>query len=264
MFLRAATDILIRLSRSCVSTSAKAELIQALGRGRGVNRTAADPLQIDLLTNVCLPLTIDEVVSWETVKVGAEAVMLAAGVWLDSPSDMAKVWPHVWPTEEAAHGWRKRFTAGQSPIEIGIYRDLTACGRYQLPGPRQKWRIFRFDPSAVPDPKAWLEERLGPLAGFKIEVEDKSKAEAKTAPKTAAIVRTPRGFVLRECELLALTVAPPHALRLLPLYECPRRDDTNDNTCRGTVLTAEMFALLGVTDATKGRALARSLRPAPK
>ena len=148
-------------------------------------------MQIDLLTNVCLPLTVDEVVSWDKVKPGAEAVMLAAGVWLDSPSDMAKVWPHVWPTEEAAHGWRKRFTAGQSPIEIGIYRDLTACGGYQLPGPRQKWRTFRFDPSAVPDPEAWLEERLGPLAGFKIEVEDKSKAEAR--PR----LRRPQSSALR-------------------------------------------------------------------
>ena len=38
----------------------EAELIQAMGRGRGVNRTAENPLQIDLLTDVVLPVTVDE------------------------------------------------------------------------------------------------------------------------------------------------------------------------------------------------------------
>jgi hypothetical protein len=45
---------------------------------------------------------------------------------------------------------------------------LIACGRYQHPGPRQKWRAFRFDPDVRPDPRAWLESRLGPLAGFEV------------------------------------------------------------------------------------------------
>ena len=39
----------------------EAELIQAIGRGRGVNRTADNPLQIDILTNVCLPIEVDEI-----------------------------------------------------------------------------------------------------------------------------------------------------------------------------------------------------------
>ena len=37
------------------------ELIQAIGRGRGVNRTAETPLEIDLLTDAVLPLTVQEV-----------------------------------------------------------------------------------------------------------------------------------------------------------------------------------------------------------
>ena len=145
------------------------ELVQAIGRARGVNRTAATPLAIDIIADVVLPLTVDEVVQWEKVPAGAEVEMLAAGIWLDSPSDMARCWPKVWQTEEAAHGWRKRFTGGQTPIKNTLYRDLTACGRYQLPGPRQKWRTFRYAPGVIPDPRAWLESRLGPLAGFEID-----------------------------------------------------------------------------------------------
>jgi putative DNA primase/helicase len=40
------------------------ELIQAMGRGRGVNRSAATPLEIDLLTDVVLPVTVDALVPW--------------------------------------------------------------------------------------------------------------------------------------------------------------------------------------------------------
>ena len=40
------------------------ELIQAIGRARGVNRTAADPVKIDIVADVCLPLTVDEVRQW--------------------------------------------------------------------------------------------------------------------------------------------------------------------------------------------------------
>ena len=43
----------------------EAELIQAIGRGRGVNRSADNPLQIDILTNVCLPIEVDEVTTWD-------------------------------------------------------------------------------------------------------------------------------------------------------------------------------------------------------
>jgi len=50
--------------------------------------------------------------------------MLVEGIVLDSATDMAKTWPKVWEIEEAAHGWRKRFTGGQSPIENILYRRL--------------------------------------------------------------------------------------------------------------------------------------------
>ncbi len=44
------------------------ELIQAMGRGRGVNRTAATPLEIDLLTDVVLPVTVDALVQWSDLR----------------------------------------------------------------------------------------------------------------------------------------------------------------------------------------------------
>ena len=50
---------------------------------------------------------------------GAEVEMLAEGVWLESPDDMAKCWPGVWPTAEAARDClkaRTNTTSGESPI----------------------------------------------------------------------------------------------------------------------------------------------------
>jgi hypothetical protein len=58
------------------------ELLQALGRVRGVNRTAGNPVQIDILTNVALPVTADEVMTWATAAAGEETEMLAEGVML--------------------------------------------------------------------------------------------------------------------------------------------------------------------------------------
>ena len=83
---------------------------------------------------------------------------------------MAKAWPKVWPTAEAARDWlkpRANHKRGK-PYREYLYRTLPACGRYQLPGPRQKWRTFRYAPDVVPDPRAWLTARLGPLAGFEL------------------------------------------------------------------------------------------------
>ncbi len=81
------------------------ELTQAIGRGRGVNRTKATPLDIDILADVVLPIEVDEVVDW-TVP-GKEVEMAAETVWLESPTDMAEAWPEVWKDRQAAKDWQK-------------------------------------------------------------------------------------------------------------------------------------------------------------
>jgi hypothetical protein len=148
------------------------ELLQAIGRARGVNRTAETPLTIEIMADVVLPVAVDRVLRWNEVPTGSEVEMLAEGVWLASPADMAKCWPGVWPTAEVARDCLKARTntsSGESPIwNSTLYKTFPACGRYQLPGGRQKWRTARFDLSVIPDPKAWLTERLGALAGFEL------------------------------------------------------------------------------------------------
>ena len=76
----------------------EAELIQAIGRGRGVNRTAENPLQIDLLTDVVLPVTVDELVAWADLRPTRRDLMAARGVVLENAADMARCFPDLWPT----------------------------------------------------------------------------------------------------------------------------------------------------------------------
>ena len=53
--------------------------------------------------------------------------------------------------------------------KAGITWRVETAVSYQPVGPRVKARRAFFDISVVPDPRAWLEARLGPLAAFKIE-----------------------------------------------------------------------------------------------
>jgi putative DNA primase/helicase len=160
----------------------EAELTQALGRGRGVNRTADTPLDIDLLVDACLPVTVDEVIHW--AEPSAMVEMAVDGVVLSSPIDMTRLYPKVWANERAAYRTletlntlTKSFknilpgTSGQSPCKI-YYQGLCQGVRsvtYQPDGPKKKRRIAWFNPELAPDPRAWLEDRLGPLAQFEVE-----------------------------------------------------------------------------------------------
>jgi hypothetical protein len=146
----------------------EAELIQAIGRGRGVNRTPETPLDIDVLADVVLPVAVDEVREWKPP--GLDTIMSAEGVVLHSPTDIAKAWPDVWGDREAARNW-----LFEEQRLIFLYRNLykgESDGvhrvRYKSAGPKQKWKPAWFDLAVVPDPRAWLESRLGPLADYRL------------------------------------------------------------------------------------------------
>ncbi|MFC3119895.1 toprim domain-containing protein [Jhaorihella thermophila] len=70
-------------------TICEGELIQAMGRGRGVNRSAATPLEIDLLTDVALPVTVDALVPWADLRPTRRNLMALTGIVLENAADMA-------------------------------------------------------------------------------------------------------------------------------------------------------------------------------
>ncbi|WP_374293128.1 toprim domain-containing protein [Paenirhodobacter enshiensis] len=146
------------------------ELIQAMGRGRGVNRTADTALEIDLMTDVVLPVTVDALVPWSDLKPTRRDLMALSGIVLDNAADMAACFPDLWPTREAAK------KDGQRKGTNGYYRDLynsrmspsSAEVTWRPAGPGHRLRTARVDLARIPDPEAWLTNRLGPLASFEI------------------------------------------------------------------------------------------------
>jgi hypothetical protein len=130
----------------------EAELVQALGRGRALKRTAASPLDADLLFDTALPVTIDEVIPWKAPSPLIETAI--EGVMLTAECDLMKVWPTLWPNRQAATRTLRAGVPslpGFEPVE------------YQLAKPKMKKRIGYFDRSIIADPRAWLEAQLGPL-----------------------------------------------------------------------------------------------------
>jgi putative DNA primase/helicase len=150
------------------------ELIQAMGRGRGVNRSAATPLEIDLLTDVVLPVTVDTLVPWSDLRPTRRDLMALTGIVLENAADMAACFPELWPTREAAK------KDGQRKGTNDYYRDLynsrlspsSAEVTYRPEGAGHRPRSARVDLSRIPDPEAWLTNRLGPLASFEMRTID--------------------------------------------------------------------------------------------
>ena len=142
------------------------ELIQAMGRGRGVNRTADTVLEIDLLSDVVLPVTVDALVPWSEIRPTRRDLMALSGIVLENATDMAACFPELWPSAVAARLDRAR------SVSFGYYRDLynsnllhsSAEVTYRPTGPGHRARTARVDLARIPDPEAWLTNRLGPLA----------------------------------------------------------------------------------------------------
>lgn len=142
------------------------ELIQAMGRGRGVNRTAETVLEIDLLTDVVLPVTVDALVPWSELRPTRRDLMALSGIILENASDMAACFPEFWPSADAARQDRSRSVTNcyyrtfynsqmsHSSVEV----------TYRPAGPGHRTRTARVDLELIPDPEAWLTRRLGPLA----------------------------------------------------------------------------------------------------
>jgi putative DNA primase/helicase len=166
----------------------EAELIQAMGRGRGVNRTAENPLQIDLLTDVVLPVTVSELVDWEDLRPTRHDLMAARGVVLENAADMAACFPDLWPTADAARQDRSR------SVTNCYYRILynsemshsSVAVSYRPEGAGQRPRHAIFDLSIISNPKAWLIHRLGALATCEVRQLDATAACIEPAPAAAA------------------------------------------------------------------------------
>jgi hypothetical protein len=163
------------------------ELIQILGRARGADRTAATPVAVVMMVNTVIPIPIDRVIAADLLAPSVVDKMLAAGAMaLTNPADAADCYPGLWGTHEGARtAWKRgtlvhllidKYLSGNEP-EIA----KLALATYQRTGRGQRPTQALFDTLLVPDPRGWLEKRLGALALFRfVDTGSAAGAESPT------------------------------------------------------------------------------------
>ena len=81
----------------------EAELIQAIGRFRAIRRTAENPLELFVLTNVALPMEVDQVTTWKDLSsCEVESAVMVAGACPINKGGMTRCFPTIWKNKDKA------------------------------------------------------------------------------------------------------------------------------------------------------------------
>jgi Protein of unknown function (DUF1428) len=141
------------------------EIIQAIGRGRGVNRTEANPLEVQVLADVVLLAEYDQVVSWDSCVPDIVQEMLLAGLAVDSPADAAALHPGLFATVAAAdHAFRRAGFNRQNPMR-DTYREMAVkSAAYRRGGRGQSWQRAWWVAVNADEARQRLQAAIGPLA----------------------------------------------------------------------------------------------------
>ncbi len=158
---------------------AEGELIQIIGRARGVNRTRDNPVDVLVMTNAPLPIPVERLITASDLDPSPADVMMAAGgVSFENPADAATSYQHIWASRNAAKKAMEKHREGILGSNRNKEYLITVRPQdrregpshvrvdYQLPGHGKRPSTAWVDPHLVSDPEAWLTERLGPLANF--------------------------------------------------------------------------------------------------
>ena len=155
------------------------ELVQIIGRGRGVNRTAANPLDVLVLTDAPIPVPVAETLNAADLDPTPDDMMAGSGaVVLRNAKHAADAYPELWASHDAAKKAMQR-RSGTSLYNYSLFIEECPTPRppevrgvravYQVAGAGQKPVEAWFDPLLVPDISGWLESRIGRLAWCRVE-----------------------------------------------------------------------------------------------
>ena len=137
------------------------EVIQCIGRGRGVNRAAENPLEVHVLADVALPLVHASVVDWETVQPDMLQRMLLSGLAVDSPADATHLYPEMLGSEKRAQKLFER-EGFKRQIPYEIYRGMSLkSATYRRSGRGRSWQSAYWIDGACRDPRTTLQTALG-------------------------------------------------------------------------------------------------------
>jgi hypothetical protein len=107
-----------------------------------------------------------------------DPMLAAGGAALLSAPAAAKAYPGIFRNTKAAKNALGR-GGPHSLNKPSIKKMRLTSYRYRLVGAGRRRATALVDRAAVPNPRAWLEERLGPLSGFWADPEALAGASTK-------------------------------------------------------------------------------------
>jgi hypothetical protein len=181
------------LERICV-----AEVEQAIGRGRGVSRTADNPLTVIVCNDIALPIAIDRTAEpWKVTNPDAMNLMFAeGGVAFANSSHSSRAYPELWPSPAAFKQSRHRGKTVTEPYVTSLIgkcygKPRVATVRIRPHGHRERTALAFVDIAVGQDPRATVEALIGPLAVFEIM----SAPLSLKSPEEQAEVRRALGII---------------------------------------------------------------------
>jgi hypothetical protein len=229
-------DQTVELMRRIIAVG---EIMQAIGRGRGVNRTAANPLDVFVLSDVVLPIPVDEFIPNEAVMnpTTTELMLAEGGIAFASAADAAKAYPDLWPSAGAARiDFHRDADRAVGPNSVtSPYRKylIGKCNAdperrlirvtYQRVGPKLKRQTALIDTGQITDARAELERRLGPLSFFHGEPVGTVELAANCTHARVVAVEPDPAEAAPEPPAAAHAPQPPPVLRPPPSRPRPPR-----------------------------------------
>ena len=146
------------------------EVLQAIGRGRGVNRSAADPLEVHVLADVALPLVHDGSSRGKRCSPTSSSACCSPASRSTAPQDAAVLHPTLFSSaEQAKSGLPAGGFKGQNPIR-NLYREMSLkSAAYRRPGRGCSWQRAWWLAGDADAARCALEAALGALAEWRPE-----------------------------------------------------------------------------------------------
>ena len=151
------------------------ELMQIIGRARGVSRQADGPVEIMVLGNTPLPVEIDALQEWQGLTKDDE-LFAQSGLWLSSAGDIAQA---NGVSEKTVKRARER--TAPFPYKELLYENgaVLRSAEYRRAGPGRKRQTVIWDERLIPDIRAFMADRIGSLVELSIEERQDNAADQR-------------------------------------------------------------------------------------
>jgi hypothetical protein len=207
-------------ARSLSTKIYDASIIQAIGRARGLNRTAANPVEIHVFANCPLPFPVASIDRWR--RPSRLQKMLWRGIVPFSAAGMAKRYPELFRTPEAARTAKHRWggeagmldtllplaeslpfptalvtlqPSGRKPVRMLVSREHVGTVHAEALaqfGSLASWHVESFS-HGRPAPRPAVGNRYTSAKSINFAEMSRSPTPLRGSPASATAATSPRG-----------------------------------------------------------------------